>query len=87
MDAKTLEDLANNPAVSDDTVFDALHEYVADKKDSSGNVLPPSASDMADFDRLRDLLRQKRPAVLERLRQLVVSQHRGCCGDTCEDCD
>ncbi len=71
MDAKTLEDMINDPAVSDDAVFDATVEQIADKKDANGNHVPPTEQELADNDRLRELTIQKRPAVWKRIGEYV----------------
>lgn len=84
MDAKNLGDMASDPAVSDDAVFDALREFADDRKDESGNIRSPTDEEEAEMERVRELLYQKRPAVMERLRQFVVSQHSHCC---CRDID
>ena len=79
MDAKTLEDMINDPAVTDDAVFDAAREFATDKFDAGGGVIPPSAKEQVDIERLRNLTDQRRPAVMKRLQQFVRAQHQCCC--------
>jgi hypothetical protein len=78
VDAKILEKMANDPAVSDEEVQKAISEYL--DRDT-----PITAAELAEVDQLRAVLLKKRPALMQRLRderaKKFESGRSGGCGE------
>ena len=68
----TTQDLIRNGcnlSISDEVVFKALKEYLSDE-----------SHDIKEVESLGRLMEDIRPNVMKMLRDLVLSEHKDCCG-------
>lgn len=65
MKTSELESMINDLTVTDETIFEALKDVVADKFDADNKYLPPTQAEMDDIGKLYDLLTRVRPAVMD----------------------
>jgi len=79
MDAKQLRKMTKDKSISDSKVFKALNDFLADKKDASGNIIAPTEKEMKDIENLSRLIQKWRPTVIKKMARHVILQHKNCC--------
>lgn len=67
-------------SASDREVCKLLEDYLADKYNGKGNLMPLSKKEIENLVRLGDIAREFRPKVMEKLRKNFIKQHGPCCG-------
>ena len=79
---RKLRKLIENSTISDEDVYYAIREAVADKFDESGNIIPPTIEEQEEIESLGILTEKLRPQVQERLGSDFLREH----GEHCPAC-
>ncbi len=82
METQNIKKLIENKAISDEDVLKALKEYLADKFDEKGEIIPPNENDLKAMEDLNILVTRLRPKVMEQFRQDFLKRH----GENCPAC-
>jgi len=80
MDVEGLERIINDPTTTDSEVFEALWEFLSEKRDASGKKVSRTPSELLEIQQLGKLTDTKRPWVMEEFAKAADDPHYFCCG-------